>query len=70
MDGDPGNEVVGRVQGNQMQRSLQQAEELAVSLSSKIARDMSPYVDGYYLMTPFERVELVNRILIEIRKNL
>jgi len=40
-----------------------EAEELAVRISCEVARAIEPYVDGYYLMTPFKRVELMTRIL-------
>ena len=43
-------------------------EELAVSISVEIARRMRPYVDGYYLITPFGRTALVSKIMDEIRK--
>ncbi|MBQ1576242.1 MAG: methylenetetrahydrofolate reductase, partial [Oscillospiraceae bacterium] len=42
-------------------------EELAVEISSKLARRMAPYVDGYFLITPFSRTELVARIMERIR---
>ena len=38
-------------------------EALAVELSTEFAREIAPYVDGYYLMTPFGRTGLVARIL-------
>ena len=40
-----------------------QAEALAVTISAAIARELEPYTDGLYLMTPFKRVELMRRIL-------
>lgn len=43
-----------------------EAEELAVTVSVRIAREIAPYTDGFYVMTPFRRVELVSRILREI----
>ena len=43
------------------------AGELAVSLSCRIADEMAPYVDGYYLMVPFHRVELVERIMAHLQ---
>lgn len=43
------------------------AEELAVAISVRIAREIAPYTDGFYLMTPFRRVELMTRILEQIR---
>lgn len=45
-----------------------QAESLAVSLCRDAAKEIASYVDGYYIMTPFQRVELVCRVMEEIRK--
>ena len=36
--------------------------------SVEMARRMRPYVDGYYIITPFGRTGLVGRIMDEIRK--
>ncbi len=49
-------------------KSREESEELAVRISTEIARQITPYVDGYYLMTPFLRVNLMVRIMEEIRK--
>ena len=43
------------------------AEALALELSVKIAKDMAPFIDGYYLMTPFGRTKLMTRIIAGIR---
>ncbi|MBD5098889.1 MAG: bifunctional homocysteine S-methyltransferase/methylenetetrahydrofolate reductase [Clostridiales bacterium] len=56
-------EIVRRYEG----LGREEAEELAVELSVKAARDMEPYTDGWYLMTPFRRVELIARIMKELR---
>jgi len=45
----------------------EEAEELAVALSVRTARDMEPCTDGWYLMTPFRRVALIVRIMKELR---
>ena len=45
----------------------ERGEELAVSVSTAIAREIAPYVDGYYLMTPFGRTNLMTRIMDRIR---
>ena len=44
------------------------AEELAVKLSLEIAQDIAPYIDGYYIITPFARTALVARIVKELRR--
>ena len=45
----------------------EEAEDLAVTVSAAIAGEMAPYIDGYYLMTPFRRVSLMTRIIREIQ---
>ena len=47
----------------------EQGEALAVEISTAFARRIRPYVDGYYLITPFGRTALIGRIMDEIRKN-
>lgn len=42
------------------------AEDLAVRISARIAREIAPCTDGLYLMTPFRRVALMTRILEQI----
>ena len=44
----------------------EEAEELAVKLSLEIAKDIEPYIDGYYIITPFARTALAARIVKEI----
>ena len=38
-------------------------EDMAVRLCREAASRISPFVDGYYMMTPFQRVELVCRVI-------
>lgn len=45
-----------------------EGEELAWKISTQVARDITPYVDGYYLITPFKRVELILRIVQSIHE--
>ena len=42
-------------------------EELAVSISTEVARRIAPYIDGFYIITPFGRTSLVTRIMESIR---
>lgn len=44
-----------------------QGEELAVRLCRDAAKRIAPFVDGYYIMTPFQRVSLVCRVMKEIQ---
>jgi homocysteine S-methyltransferase len=47
--------------------SKEYADELAVSISTKIANDISDYVDGYYLITPFKRIDIISNIIHTIK---
>ncbi len=40
-----------------------EAEALAVEISTDFAREIAPFVDGFYLVTPFGRTSLIARIL-------
>lgn len=44
-------------------------EELAVTVSAAVAKEIAPYVDGFYLMTPFGRTGLMARIMAQIRED-
>lgn len=56
-------EIIARYEG--LDRDA--AEALALELSVEIAKDMAPFIDGYYLMTPFGRTSLMARIIAGIR---
>ena len=57
------DEIISLYEG----KERDEAEELAVRISAEIAREIAPYTDGIYLMTPFKRVQLMTRILEKIR---
>ena len=44
-------------------KNREEAEQLAVEISSEIIKRIEPYVDGYYLMTPFGRTGLITKII-------
>ena len=48
--------------------SREEAEQTAVSVCVEAAKKLYEVADGFYLMTPFGRVNLVNRIIKEIKK--
>ncbi|PRR82141.1 bifunctional homocysteine S-methyltransferase/methylenetetrahydrofolate reductase [Clostridium vincentii] len=48
--------------------SKEEATELAVKISVRITKEIAPYVDGYYIITPFKRIDIVERIIVEINK--
>ena len=45
-----------------------EAEELAYTLSLRIAREIEAYTDGLYIMVPFNRTALVSRIIKGIKE--
>jgi len=47
--------------------SKEEASRLAVKISTDIAREIYHYVDGYYLMTPFKRIDIISEIIKNIR---
>ena len=42
-------------------------EELGLAISLEMARKALPYADGFYLMTPFNRVALMERLIAQLR---
>ncbi|MCC0648757.1 bifunctional homocysteine S-methyltransferase/methylenetetrahydrofolate reductase [Clostridioides sp. ZZV15-6598] len=48
--------------------SKEQATKLAINISTQIAKEIEPYVDGYYIITPFKRIDIVCHILEGINK--
>ena len=44
-----------------------QGEELGLEVSVKAAQAAAPYADGFYLMTPFNRVALMERLIARLR---
>ena len=48
-------------------KSREEGEAIALTVSAAIAREIAPHVDGFYLMTPFQRVGLIARLLDRMR---
>ena len=44
----------------------EEAGILAIKISTEIAREIYPYVDGYYLITPFKRIDIIFEIIKSI----
>ncbi|MCB2293059.1 bifunctional homocysteine S-methyltransferase/methylenetetrahydrofolate reductase [Clostridium algoriphilum] len=44
----------------------EEAGILAIKISTDIAREIYPYVDGYYLITPFKRIDIISEIIKSI----
>ena len=47
-------------------KNKEEANELAVSISLGYASKISDYVDGYYIMTPFMRTDIVKELICKI----
>ena len=45
----------------------EQGEVLGLEISLKMAREALPYADGFYLMTPFNRVALMERLIARLK---
>ncbi len=45
-----------------------QGEALGQTFTLEIAQKIAPYVDGFYLMTPFNRIDLMEKIVKDIKR--
>ena len=66
------NEVNGIHVDEQIIRSFEgldraAGEELGLEVSVQAAKAVAPYADGFYLMTPFNRVALMERLIARLR---
>ncbi len=50
-------------------KSKEEGNELAIMTSCKIIDEIKTIVDGYYLITPFHRVEIIAKIIEYIKNN-
>ncbi|HHX38262.1 MAG TPA: bifunctional homocysteine S-methyltransferase/methylenetetrahydrofolate reductase [Clostridiaceae bacterium] len=57
------DDIVARYEG----KNRDQGEAVALDITVRLAEQISPYIDGFYLITPFNRVDLICRILSEIK---
>ena len=48
----------------------EQGEALGLEVSMQMARESLPYADGFYLMTPFNRVALMERLIARLKTEL
>ncbi len=48
----------------------EQGEALGLEISLKMAREALPYANGFYLMTPFNRVALMERLIARLKTEL
>ena len=49
-------------------KTKEECTEIAVRVSAAIAEKIRPYTDGFYLMTPFYRTDIITRLIREIRQ--
>jgi methionine synthase I (cobalamin-dependent)/5,10-methylenetetrahydrofolate reductase len=52
-------EIIDQYEG----KTREEASELAVQISVNIAGRISRYVDGFYIITPFNRVDIIEKII-------
>lgn len=57
-------DIIERYEG----KSRSECTDLAVEISLDFARRMNSCIDGYYLVTPFSRVDIITRIIEGIRE--
>lgn len=46
-----------------MDMSREEAEEIGITLAVELAEKIRPYADGFYFVTPFNRVEMIVKII-------
>ena len=49
-------------------KSREQCTELAIKISAGIGKMIRPYTDGYYLMTPFYRTDIIVELIRLLRE--
>lgn len=50
-----------------LEMSREEAEEVGIEIAVEIANKIKPYVDGFYFITPFNRIEMIIKILNQIQ---
>lgn len=62
-----GIDVAPEITERYRDKNREEGEELALRISAGVIREIAEYIDGYYVITPFKRVELVLKIIDIIR---
>lgn len=57
------DEIVNRYH---MDMSKEEAEKIGATIANEIIEKVNPFVDGYYLMLPFNRVSLMNKLKFDV----
>lgn len=63
----PGIEVKDKVIEMYKDKSKEESTDIAVNLSCDLINQVSEFCDGFYLMTPFNRVDLIEKLICKIR---
>lgn len=48
--------------------SREEAQEVGISIATDMARKIKEVADGLYMMTPFNRFEMVSKIIQNVKK--
>lgn len=63
----PGIDVCDEILELYYEKSPEECRELAVKISTEIAKEMHDYIDGYYLITPLMKVDIITDIMKNIQ---
>ncbi len=66
----PGITVCDEIVSLYEDKNRDECTQLAIKISTEVAREIKPYIDGYYIITPFKRVDLVAAIINNIYQNI
>lgn len=64
----PGITITADVMEKYKGKSREESSEIAVEISCEIAQKMLPHIDGFYLITPFSRVDIISEIMAKIKQ--
>lgn len=67
------NEITGMLIDSQIidlyqDKSREECEKISQEVSKKIMKECLPYCDGFYLMTPFQRIDLMRPLIQEAKR--
>ncbi|MFI3128881.1 MAG: bifunctional homocysteine S-methyltransferase/methylenetetrahydrofolate reductase [Bacillota bacterium] len=64
----PGITITNDVMEKYKDKSREESSKIAVEISCEIAQKMLPHIDGFYLITPFSRVDIISEIMAKIKQ--
>lgn len=62
-----GIDVCEEIMNMYIDKTREECSEIAVKVTTEICKRIEPYVDGYYMITPFNRGELIARVIRNIQ---